>query len=138
MPFGYPKEIFKYPPIQYIPLNLNRLEQGNSPFNSESINFELYTYREKQQLLNKLRLLNIDKDYDFNQEEIAILVFNTRVDLIKYRGYEVIMVGEIIKNYFQLFTITTRYFYKDRILFNLYNGDTAEVLDRESFEYNNL
>ncbi|MFP4660611.1 MAG: hypothetical protein ACLFPF_00305 [Halanaerobiales bacterium] len=129
MPFGYSREIFKYPAVQYIPLDRYNEKTWDTKRTSGTTRANVYTYLEEERLKKKLAFLQYNENYSISKGELAVIIKNGTADLVKYRGYEVIMVGEVESGTYQLFTVTTKYFYKDQVLFILYNGETSERLD---------
>jgi|SRR5690554_1857987 len=128
MPFGYSREIFKYPAVQYIPLDL--YNESFFPLNIASNNIKLYLYTEteNEELRRRLRSLEIDENHNIATENIGILLLNGKIELIKYRSREVTMVGRPKPGKYHLFSITSKYFYKDRLIFTLYDGVSNERL----------
>jgi hypothetical protein len=133
MPFGYSNDIFKYPPVQYIPLDL--YESRTSKYSNSSSKSRIYLFdiEKNNELNNRLHNLNLG-NYNIKPHQLAILVLNGSINLIKYRGYEVIMIGDRKEFYNQVFIITTKYFYKNKLIFLFYNGDNEEKLDWKGFE----
>lgn len=129
MPFGYSREIFKYPAVQYIPLD--RYNEKVRDTNSDLGNTRayVYNYMENDELNKKLNYLRFNEDYNINKGELAVIIMNGKVNLVQYRGYEVIMVGKKVPGTYHLFTVTTEYFYKDKVIFVLYDGETSERID---------
>ncbi len=130
MTLDYNKEIFKYPSVQYIPLQIKELKEGKAS-KKLSTRFYIYLAEDNEILNNRLKKFEIDTPYKINEGEVAILLINGRVNLVKYRGYEVLMVGERKNTLTSIFKLTTKYFYKNKIIFSLYDYVTAEKLDRE-------
>lgn len=129
MPFGYSREIFKYPAVQYIPLDRYNEKIRSSSRVTGKTRAYVYNYLENEALNKKLSYLQYDVNYNISKGELAVLVLNGKVNLVQYRGYEVIMVGKEIPGTYHLFTVTTNYFYKDKVIFILYNGETSERVD---------
>ncbi|MDI3548684.1 MAG: hypothetical protein PWR10_2336 [Halanaerobiales bacterium] len=129
MPFGYSKDIFKYPPVQYIPLDPFNDIRGKYPGQLENTRIFVFDHLEEESLHSKLRALQININYNIMEGELVLLVLNGKVNLIQYRGYEVIMVGKRKPGFYQIFKITDQYFYKDRLIFILYNGEDSQKLD---------
>ncbi len=129
MPFGYSREIFKYPAVQYIPLDRYNEKVRNTDRITGNTRAYVYNYMENEDLNKRLRFLQFDSSYNINQGELAVLILNGKVNLVQYRGYEVIMVEKKIPGTYHLFTVTTSYFYKDKVIFILYNGETSERVD---------
>ncbi len=129
MPFGYSREIFKYPAVQYIPLRRNNEKVRNIDRITGKTRAYVYNYMENEDLNKKLRYLQFDGNYNIKKGELAVLVLNGKVNLVQYRGYEVIMVGKEIPGTYHLLTVTADYFYKDKVIFILYNEVTSERVD---------
>ena len=124
-------KIFKYPLVQYIPLDLNNSQQGHYPFTKFKTDINIYTYNERKILHKKINQLNLVENYIIDKNQLAILIINGKIEFIKYRGYEVFMVGKPVAGKFHLFKITDKYFYKDMLVFSFYDGRTGEKIDRE-------
>lgn len=129
MPFGYSRKIFKYPAVQYIPLNRYNEIIKNTDRARGKPRIYVYNYKESASLNDKLVFLEYQNNYSIDQGELAILIVNAKVNILQYRGYEVITIGKKSSGTYQLFTTTTEYFYKDKVIFILYNGKTSERLD---------
>ena len=128
MAFGYSDDIFRYPLVQYIPLRLNNpLEFEHSAKNRQT-RFFIYKYNEQSLLQKKIQEYNINENYVIPEKNLAFLVINGIIDIIKYRSHEVIMVGKIFPGKLHLFNITSQYFYKNRLVFNFYQGKTAKII----------
>lgn len=129
MPFGYSRKIFKYPAVQYIPLDRYNEKIEETERSLGSTRAYVFNYMENERLNRKLNFLQYKEKYTIDKGELAVLVKNGKVNLVQYRGYEVIMVGKELPGTYNLFTVTTKYFYKDQVIFILYNGETSERLD---------
>ena len=129
MPFGYSRKIFKYPAVQYIPLERYDEIHGNLDRSSDLARIYIYNYQEEEELRRRLGHLGYNENYTIKRGQLGVLVRNARVDLVQYRGFEVIMVGQQNPGTYQLFKVTTAYFYKDKIIFTLYDGDSSRRLD---------
>ena len=126
MVFGYP-DIFKYPSVQYIPLKMYGVKTGSSPFSYSKARFNIYRPEDQNQLNDRLKILKPEIiPYNIRTSNFALLLFNAKVDIIKYRAHEVILVGDLKEKYFTLFQITTKYFYKNRLIFIFYEGKSGE------------
>jgi len=129
MPFGYSRKIFKFPAVQYIPLDRYNEKIGQTDIRPGAARVYVFSYKEKNELNKRINFLNPAENYSIEQGQLAVFIKNAKVNLVQYRGYEVTMVGREIQGTYQLFTVSTQYFYKDRIIFILYNGETIERLD---------
>lgn len=125
MAFGYPDEIFRYPTVQYIPLKMYKVHQFKHKSNSKNINFRVYPPARKDELNRNISRQYKNK-YPIDEDRLAILVKNNEIDIVKYRGHEVILVGFNTPGFYHLFQIKSEYFYKKKLTFALYNGDTAD------------
>lgn len=134
MPFGYSRDIFKYPPVQYIPLDPYNERFGSFGKLNSKINIYVFSISEEDKLVTKLNQMGIKEEYNINNDEIGVLVLSGKVNLIQYRGYEVIMVGTLKSQSYHLFTVTDKYFYKDNLIFTFYNGETSKRLDLVRYE----
>lgn len=135
MPFGYSRDIFKYPPVQYIPLNRLNEKTLKTTRTNEKQKFYVYDHLEKIKLAKKLNFLQYPDSYPIPEGQFAILSLNCIITLIQYRGYEVTMVCRPDPGKYQIFTITDKYFYKDKLIFILYDGQTSERLDFFRYEF---
>lgn len=129
MPFGYSKKIFKFPAVQYIPLKKYDSIRGDSPYQND-LNFRIFDSSQEDKLNKKLPLFGIKENYSIAENELAVLVINGYVDIVKYRGYEVFIVGYQKPGAAHLFKIVTDYYYKDRILYSFYDGESEERIDQ--------
>jgi len=134
MPFGYSKEIFKYPPVQYIPLKRFQEKTGSYSGSLENTYIYLYNHLEREKLNKKIKFLNIEENFSISKGQIAVLILNGRINLIQYRGYEVIMVGKRKPASFHIFKIVDDYFYKDKLVFIFYDGENNNRLDLKRYE----
>ncbi|MEJ6950635.1 hypothetical protein [Natronospora cellulosivora (SeqCode)] len=133
MSFGYSRDIFRYPAVQYIPLSLKNSRIKKTERTSRVISFSIFSYEERRELEKRLKRLNLKEEYHFNEDELVILVNNYEIDIIKYRGHNIIMVGERKPNTYHLFTITRKYFYKNNLAFILYDGSSSERVAIQRF-----
>ncbi|MEC9488377.1 MAG: hypothetical protein UMV23_02695 [Halanaerobium sp.] len=111
--------IFENPLVEYIPLQImsSNFRQYQDPLAPR-----LSIYQTQQEVQPLLSHYHID-DFAIQEGQLAILVTNIRIDLIRYRGHEVIMVGQEQANSLHLFKVTSEYFYKDQLAFLVYNRE---------------
>jgi len=129
---GIPDNVLDYPLVQYIPLRLYDIKRGTHNFLNTNIYLSIYKSNEENKLNKKLKGINFDyTNYDIDENQLAILIFNGYVNIIKYRAYEVFMVGNKENKNVQLFKVTTRYFYKDKLIFSLYNDKDGNRIKRK-------
>ena len=126
MSFGYSRDIFRYPVVQYIPLARYNSEIISRERNSGRRSFYVYNYLQSTELNQRLVNLSYGESYHYNKDQLAIIVYNYKIDIIKYRGHDVIMVGEESPGEYHIFAITTKYFYKDKLAFILYDGESSQ------------
>lgn len=135
MPFGYPKEIFPHPAVQYIPINfhtINLIKNWQPSFLQNKVKLHiLANSNQAQKFINNYQLPNTEID-QLKENELLIIVFNAEVKDIKYRAFKVTMIGHTIDNSAHIFKIKTKYFYKQDLYFNLYTP-TGEKLSTETF-----
>lgn len=136
MPFGYSKKIFKYPPVQYIPLDQYYKITGETLNPYSRTKLHVFNQFENKDLERKLAYLRLEKNYTVKKGQLAVLIINGKADLLQYRGHEISIVGQPATGHYQLFKITTQYFYKDRLIFIFYDGEDSEKIDW--FNYNRL
>jgi hypothetical protein len=135
MSFGNPL-IFPFPAVQYIPLPLTLVNQG-------LIN-ETATGNQPPQLIleEKIRFWkdSLLQDYGIQWPEsaapdtIALLTLNLEVDDAKYRGYFVTLTGKSKPGFYQINRLPRRFFYKNILIFDLYESSTAKRLDRQTMK----
>jgi hypothetical protein len=127
--------IFPFPAVQYIPLAIATLEQGD-------INPSKANLQSSQKLIIGNDILvwrnhtrqeyQIELPEQFSDESLAVLVFGAVVDAVKYRSYFVTMTGREKPGYYQLFTLPRRYFYKNNLCFELFDATTGKRLGRQN------
>ncbi|MFW5995947.1 MAG: hypothetical protein ACOCQB_01635 [Halanaerobiaceae bacterium] len=125
MPFGYSDDIFRHPTVQYIPLKMYKVHQGKHQGNNDNVSFYIYSTEDTEQLNDNMGRI-YENRYSIKIGRLAILTKNIEIDIIKYRGREVTLVGHKTPGFSHLFQITTEYFYKNNLTFILYNGETAD------------
>lgn len=113
-------KIFPHPAVEYIPLPFNQLEEGINNHGS-LIQLRAEKYPEK---LGKYT----QKIENPSQEEcLYLLLKNVRILLVKYRAYNIILLGEEKNHYFQLGTLPCKYFYKNPLSLILYNREGKKL-----------
>ncbi len=125
-------KIFKHPAVQYIPLQMYKSKKGDNFFNSTRAKVELNDSHSKS--LYNILFYNFS---DIKEGFMEIKIFNGEVKFIKYRSYEVFLVGEPLPGKYHKFQITKEYFYKDKLVFTFYNKYTGEKLAYRRFYLNN-
>ena len=132
----FPRNIFRYPRVQYIPLRIKKPLQLKTGFQTNLKNITLYKSSETDKLLSNIQRFDSRLNYSIKKSELAILITNSSLNLIKYRKFEVFLVGKEKQGIIFLCKITQKYFYENRLLFNLYNQKTAQVMARNKIDLN--
>ncbi|MGI6575398.1 MAG: hypothetical protein ACOX3A_06065 [bacterium] len=117
-------DIYKHPPVQYIPLYLYNIE-FDSNWRNNGQDRRPYvqvwqTEAEMRQGLSRLGVPFPPTAVDFSSRT-TVLVLNGQVQDVKYRAYTVYLVGKEIPGAYHLFSLTRRYYYKDRLHFIFFN-----------------
>jgi hypothetical protein len=118
--------IFPFPAVQYIPMAVTSICQGD-------LNAALPTQLIVGTEIIKWRTL-LWQDYgialpeSFSDDSLPVLALNLKVDAVKYRGFFVTMIGQNTPGYYQLFTLPRRYFYKNKLYFEFFDGRNGECL----------
>ena len=128
----YPDNIFRYPLVQYIPLRQQKDHIFDHNFTTDKIH--LFIYQDQTQLEQRLNSFNKNLKFEIDSNEMAVLTINKIVEMVKYRGYEVLLVGKNKHGKIHLFKITKDYFYKNRLIFNLYNRENGIISARRSLQ----
>ncbi len=129
MPFGYSDKIFPYPAVQYIPLSQYSNQSFPVNFNTKNITIDLYHANQTEKLNEKIaRYTGRNINFKINDDQLALLIYQAKVHMVMYRGHEVVMVAKKNPDHLQIFKIKKEYFYKEKLYFNLYDGQTSERL----------
>ncbi|MCK8824980.1 hypothetical protein [Fuchsiella alkaliacetigena] len=126
MSFGYPKEIFPYPAVQYIPINYYNLEINPSQV---ALNPQIYVFSElarANQIASRYNM-SLASANELQSNELLLMSIGAQVEDIKYRAYRVIMVTSQTESLIHTFKIKTDYFYKNRLIFILYQATGAQL-----------
>ena len=122
--------IFPFPAVQYIPMAVSDIEQGNL---NAALPSQLIVGTE---IVKWCRLYGPDYGItlpvNFTDDSLPVLAINLKVDTVKYRGYFVTMTGKKIPGYYQLFTLPRHYFYKTKLYFELFDELSGESLAKYS------
>ncbi|SRR6056297_3547409 len=116
-------KIFKYPAVHYIPLRIYDENIIKNIYTKKNLHLYIYT----SSMIKDLRK-QINFPYIILDNELGILIINAKINFIKYRGYEIFLVGFKTPGYSQLFKITQKYFYKDHLIFSFYEESTGQRL----------
>ena len=126
--------IFPFPAVQYIPMAVTTIKQGIlNKSNALALSSQLIAGAE---LIKWSPLLAQDHEIElpekFPADSFPVLALNLKVSAVKYRGYFVTMIGQKNYGYYQLFTLPQRYFYKNKLCFELFDENAGERLARYS------
>lgn len=133
MSFGQDK-IFPRPAVEYIPLYLETLGQGE--IKTGPVPTGLVIMETSAEAVARVKqFLGEDFSLQLPEEEgyLLVLASNLYVTLARYRGFVVTMVGEQRPGQFHLFRLTKKYFYKNKLFFEVYNV-AAERLTWASYQ----
>jgi hypothetical protein len=126
--------VFPFPAVQYIPMTVTTIQEGiinksNTPTPSSQLiaGAELIKW---SSLLAHDHEIELPKKFPVNS--FPVLALNLKVSAVKYRGYFVTMIGRKNHGYYQLFTLPQRYFYKDKLCFELFDETAGERLAKYS------
>lgn len=130
---------FPYPAVQYIPLPITNLRQGQlpraDPATPQTGAWKLTAGNELITWESSLK-----RDYglsfsgEFAIEEIyagnvcPFLAINHKVAIAKYRGFYITMLGGYAPGQYQLFTVPTRRLYKSKLVIQLFDQDSGQRL----------
>ena len=126
MSFGYPKEIFPHPAVQYIPLNhydleISQIQMANQP--------QIYVFTDlltAHQAASRYHI-SLSSSQKLKNNELILMVIGAQIEDIKYRAHRVIMLTSKAESLVHLFKIKTDYFYKDKLIFILYKATGAKL-----------
>ncbi|ADL11628.1 hypothetical protein [Acetohalobium arabaticum] len=137
MSFSYPDEIFPYPAVEYIPIDLYDAEliKNHELLNKDSaVKIHIFSnLTEAEEITAAYQLPKLTDN--LAEDELLIIILRGQVDEIKYRNYKVTMIGSKDNRLIHIFKIKTNYFYKEKLLFLLYNPDAVK-LATERFNLN--
>lgn len=126
----FPRDIFRYPLVQYIPLRMKNRIQIKHNLSTPLKNISVYNSSQENNLLTFINRFDNQLNYSIKKSELAVLLTNSSLDFIKYRKFEVLLVGKEKPGIIFLCKITKKYFYENKLLFNLYDQKTARVMAR--------
>jgi hypothetical protein len=121
---SFNEKIFKYPPVQYIPMSIYTLERDPNPVPGAGTNTQVRVWQDKKSMeaeLSRQPFPLPTTPIDF-KERIVVLVTGGQIDYVKYRSHTVFLVGRQVPGSYHLFYLTRRYFYKQRLHFSFFNN----------------
>ena len=116
---SFNEKIFKYPPVQYIPLEINTLEQGFESTPGAGKHTQVRVWQDEERMEDDLGQQPFPlpaAPVNF-QEQLVVLVAGGHIDEVKYRAHTVYMVGEQVPGSYHLFSLSKHRFYKQRLHF---------------------
>lgn len=124
--------IFPYPAVQYIPLEVTVIHQGDlDTLRTLTLPTQLIIGNDllkwKEHLAEEYR---ITLPEEFAKASLPFLALNLKIGTVKYRGYFITMTGQKIPGYYQLFTLPRRYFYKNNLYFEVFDELTSKCLTK--------
>ncbi|MBM7623905.1 hypothetical protein [Sporohalobacter salinus] len=137
MSFGYPDEIFPYPAVEYIPINLydtKLIQNQQIPNKNSTVKIHIFSSLKEAKKISATYQFPILTD-NLTENELLVIILGGKVDEIKYRNYKVIMIGSKNNNLNHIFKIKTDYFYKEKLFFILYTPEAVK-LDTTNFILN--
>jgi hypothetical protein len=117
MPFGYSSKIFSHPAIEYIPLLPLESYEITQTYPTESAQLFVVQTNERVDTFPFLRQIpsfRIDPS-----TEMGLILANSCLETIKYRGNYVTIVTKPVPGTHQVVKILTRYFYKPELIFQV-------------------
>jgi hypothetical protein len=123
-------KIYPFPAVQYIPLTVTTIQCGpilkNNPRTRQPqllVGAELIKWQDilKQEYGIELGGINFSSAY-------PMIALNLEISEAKYRSFYITMTGFKNSGYYQICTMPKQYFYKNNLLFELYDSETAERL----------
>lgn len=129
MSFGNLK-IYPFPAVQYIPLTITNIQCG--PIREENPRTRQPQLLVGAELIKWSSILAQDYGIDINIANLTsaypIVALNLEIIDAKYRSFNLTMTGHKKSGYYQVCTIPKQYFYKNNLLLELFDSETAERL----------
>lgn len=124
--------IFPFPAVQYIPLAITKVMEGNIPKPlSAGPTSKLIAGPE----LNSWRAF-LCRDYGITIPEFfptltfPIFAINLQITTAKYRGFFITLLGSAVQGHYQLFTIPAERFYKPKLFCQVFDSVSGTELAR--------
>jgi hypothetical protein len=126
--------IFPFPAVQYIPLPLTLVRQGQLRQSAHKnslpqliLEAELKTWKD-----SLVHDYGIALPESVAPDAIAVLTLNMEVENAKYRGYFVTFTGKNKPGFYQINLLPRRFFYKKNLIFEFYESATSKRLVRQA------
>lgn len=132
----YDRRILKYPLVEYIPLSIRLLAEGEYGPEGISGGDPLLVACDKAAdlaALAKEKRLTASPGIDW-AGQVVVYLGGGRAHQGLYRGQVVTLIGDESPCKYHLFAVTKRYFYKPRIYFEFYTRDGRFVARSQSIK----
>lgn len=128
MPFGYSTAIFPHPSVQYIPLYPQQSYELQHRLHLTQPRLFIFTHpRNLPSLQSRLQLSQALPPW--KQNCFLLVLCNSRLHTLYYRGQEVRGVGEKEARKVTFWFVTPQYFYHRHLLFSIFSKE-AHLLAR--------
>lgn len=128
MPFGYSRKLFDHPAIEYIPLLPLETHEITEDLPTDAAQLFLVSGNEK---LDSTPFATQLIDFSLQPvSEMGLIIVNSQLECIKYRGNYVTIVVQPTKGLHQAHKILTRYFYKKDLIFQVVNTEGKVLAQR--------
>ena len=135
MPFGYSLKSFPYPAVEYIPLLPQKSATLEARIKKKP---DLMLFRQiNSPALKPFLSQEIDFSLDL-ETELGMIIFNSQLKLIKYRGNYVTIAITPQPGQNQIMTILTKYFYKQHLIFKLIEPSSGNIFSQEKLLLSNI
>lgn len=124
--------VFPFPAVQYIPMAVTTLARGSFLKKNPDLPPQLIVGDELFRWKKILEEYRIKLPEMFPAESFPILALHLNVREVKYRGYFVTMTGRRDPGGYHLCTLPKYYFYKNKLLFELYDETSGAKLAKYS------
>jgi hypothetical protein len=132
MSFGN-STVFPFPAVQYIPLPLSVFKQDRIAANDPKMRQpHLAVGAELQKFQACLANHKSSGPVVFPTDFLPLLALSLQINIVRYRGHLVTMLGRATPGLYQLSAIPRQYFYKKTLIFELYNQDDFSRLARRT------
>lgn len=116
-----PRHIYSYPIVEYIPLAVETVLMEKTSRGGPVILEPFTSLEELDRITGRLNLDRpVPNPFDL-QDKTGLLTLNYRASLANYRSHNVTLVGTANPGTWHLFTLPSRFFYKNVLLFTAYD-----------------